>query len=156
MELQRQFFALPEEIKQRLRLNDANPVRGYFGKGGEDLDNVVGKDVDAAAEGKEITKSRKDNKEALDTNGVPWAKPNGGYVAKIFGLPSQFPIEEELAGMQEVMEEYASHMFRLCEMLLSMMAQVLGLPKDFFAKHINNPVATHRLIHYWPLKDLDK
>jgi isopenicillin N synthase-like dioxygenase/RNA:NAD 2'-phosphotransferase (TPT1/KptA family) len=156
MELQKQFFALPQESKDRLKLNDDCPVRGYFGKGGENLDKVLGDEVDAA-KGQEVSgKGRKDNKEALDTNGVPWAKPNGGYVANVFGMPSRLPPDDEVPRFQEILEEYSRHMFSLSQKLLSLMAQVLGLPKDFFAKHLDNPVATHRLLHYWPLTDVHK
>jgi len=154
MELQKKFFELPVEVKERLRLNEESPVRGYFGKGGEDLDQVLGKQVDAA-DGQKIAKqSRKDHKEALDTNAVAWSKPDGGYVANVFGLPSRLPTEEELPGFREVLEEYATKMFELSKRLLSLMAQVLGLDKDYFEPHLTNPVATHRLLHYWPLKDV--
>eukprot|EP00928_Gymnodinium_smaydae_P071834 TRINITY_DN55316_c0_g1_i1.p1 TRINITY_DN55316_c0_g1~~TRINITY_DN55316_c0_g1_i1.p1 ORF type:complete len:719 (+),score=166.69 TRINITY_DN55316_c0_g1_i1:84-2240(+) len=155
-EMHRRFFQLPEEVKDALRLNEASPVRGYFGRGGEDLDQVLAEKVDAA-EGSKIRKqARQDNKEALDTNGVPWSKPVGGYVSKIFGLPSRFPPEEVLADFGKVMDEYSAEMFRLSRLLLRLMARVLKLPEDFFEAHITNPVATHRLLHYWPIRDFKK
>lgn len=40
-ELHRRFFELPDAVKRRLELSDASPVRGYFGRGGEDLDQVM-------------------------------------------------------------------------------------------------------------------
>jgi isopenicillin N synthase-like dioxygenase/RNA:NAD 2'-phosphotransferase (TPT1/KptA family) len=155
MELQKRFFQLPPEVKARIALNDDCPVRGYFGKGGEDLDQVLEKKVDTA-DGKEVAhKSRKDNKEALDTNGVPWSKPHGGFVAEIFGMPSRIPEKEELPGFKETLEEYASEMFRISKKILTLMARVLGKPPDFFDEHLTNPVATHRLLHYWPIKNFD-
>jgi isopenicillin N synthase-like dioxygenase/RNA:NAD 2'-phosphotransferase (TPT1/KptA family) len=150
---QMDFFALPEEVKRRLELDKASPVRGYFGKGGEDLDQVLEKQVDEA-NGKKIEKQgRKDKKEALDLNGVPWSKPQGGYVARIFGQPSRLPEETVIHGFKEVAEEYSAAMFRLAQRILQLMAVLLDLPRDFFEQHLTNPVATHRLLHYWPMTD---
>jgi len=149
MDLQEKFFKLPREVKDRLKLSEASPVRGYFGRGGEDLDQVGSyKDGEAVA-------SRKDQKEALDCNGVPWSKPVGGYVAGIFGQPSQMPAEELLPGFKKVLDEYAAEMFKLSRRILEMMALVLGKPRDFFEQYLSQPVATHRLLHYWPLKDFE-
>ncbi|CAJ1456706.1 unnamed protein product, partial [Effrenium voratum] len=155
MEMQKRFFALSQQKKDSLKLGESSLVRGYFGKGGEDLDQVLEKQVDEA-NGKDLMKSRQDNKEALDMNGVPWAKPTGGFVAEIFGQPSQLPSEEEIPGFRAVVEEYASEMFKLGKRLLGLMAQVLELPKDYFDQYLTQPVATHRMLHYWPLKDFEK
>merc|ERR1712070_925883 len=152
-EFHRRFFSLPMESKECLRLNDDCPVRGYFGKGGEDLDNVLGKQVDAAGKEKIAQQTRKDHKEALDMNGVPWSKPCGGKVAEQFGMPSRFP--EDLDGFQEVADEYSAEMFNMSKRLLSFMAQVLGQDADLFEPHLTNPVATHRLLHYWPTQDFN-
>lgn len=152
-EFHRRFFALPQETKERLRLNEESPVRGYFGKGGEDLDNVLAKQVDAAGKEKIAHQTRKDHKEALDMNGVPWAKPDGGIVAEHFGMPSRLPEKDEFEGFQEIIEEYNAEMFRMSRRLLSFMAQVLGQDADLFEAHLTNPVATHRLLHYWPTED---
>jgi len=154
-EFHRRFFALPNETKERLRLNEESPVRGYFGKGGEDLDNVLGKQVDAAGKEKIAHQTRKDHKEALDMNGVPWAKPAGGVVAEQFGMPSRLPEEEELEGFKEIIEEYNAEMMKMSRRLLSFMAQVLGQDADLFEAHLTNPVATHRLLHYWPTEDFN-
>mmetsp|Transcript_30818 Transcript_30818/g.57783 ORF Transcript_30818/g.57783 Transcript_30818/m.57783 type:complete len:429 (+) Transcript_30818:74-1360(+) len=153
MELQQQFFALPARVKDRLKLSDESPVRGFFGHGGEDLDQVLEKQVDQANGKDSISKSRKDCKEALDCNGVPWSRPVGGFIAEIFGQPSQLPTEEELPGLRGVLEEYARHMLRLAKRLLELMALVLNKPRDFFEQYLTQPVATHRLLHYWPIKD---
>mmetsp|Transcript_63589 Transcript_63589/g.103028 ORF Transcript_63589/g.103028 Transcript_63589/m.103028 type:complete len:712 (+) Transcript_63589:187-2322(+) len=149
----KRFFQLPDEVKERLKLNEDSPVRGWFGRGGEDLDNVLQDKVDKAGGQKVAQQSRKDCKEALDTNGVPWSKPNGHYVASIFGKPSRLPEEEELAGFKGVLEEYAAEMFKVAKRLLSLMAIVLGKDRDFFEQYLTNPVATLRMLHYWPLKD---
>ncbi|CAE7940114.1 hxnY [Symbiodinium sp. KB8] len=155
LDLQKKFFELPQSVKERLKLCDESPVRGYFGLGGEDLDQVLEKQVDEANGKDTIRKARKDLKEALDCNGVPFARPVGGYIAEIFAQPSQLPTEEELAGFREVLDEYASEMFRLSKRLLELMALALEKPRDFFEQHLTQPVATHRLLHYWPLKDYE-
>lgn len=155
MDLQKRFFALPDAVKARLSLQEHRPVRGYFGKGGEDLDQVLAEKVDSAA-GEKIRRPRKDNKEALDTNGVPWSRPQGGYVAEIFGQASNLPTEEELPGFREVLEAYSDEMFRLSKRILSFMARVLGKQPSFFERYLTNPVATHRLLHYWPIQDFSR
>mmetsp|Transcript_43333 Transcript_43333/g.123550 ORF Transcript_43333/g.123550 Transcript_43333/m.123550 type:complete len:727 (-) Transcript_43333:53-2233(-) len=154
-QMQRRFFALPSERKARLALDAASPVRGHFGRGGEDLDQVLTQQVDGAGGRKIAQQARSDNKEALDTNGVPWSRPRGGYVAEIFGMPSRLPAEEELPGFEEVLDEYAREMFRLGRRLLALMARVLGHPADFFEAVLTAPVATHRLLHYWPIQDFN-
>mmetsp|Transcript_55768 Transcript_55768/g.146112 ORF Transcript_55768/g.146112 Transcript_55768/m.146112 type:complete len:731 (-) Transcript_55768:272-2464(-) len=155
MRLQKRFFELPQEVKDRIKLNDDCPVRGYFGRGGEDLDNVLLEQVDSAKGEKIALQTRKDNKEALDTNGVPWSKPKGGFVSEIFGMPSRLPEEEELPGFRTTLEEYSKAMFDLSKRLLQLMALVLGKPREFFEQYLTAPVATHRLLHYWPIKDFN-
>jgi len=156
-EFHRRFFALPTETKECLRLDDNSPVRGYFGKGGEDLDRVLGKDVDAAGKTKIAQQTRKDHKEAFDLNGVPWSKPNGGHVAKMFGMPSKFP-KSKIDGFEdfeEVVEEYNFEMFKLSKRILSLMGVVLADDGDLFEPHLTNPVATQRLLHYWPTENFN-
>merc|ERR550525_2162000 len=104
MELQKQFFALPHEVKARIALNKSSPVRGYFGKGGEDLDQVLKDQVDAAGGSKIKQQTRTDHKEALDCNGASWSRPTGGYVAKVFGLPTRLPPEDDIPGLRETLE----------------------------------------------------
>mmetsp|Transcript_36734 Transcript_36734/g.105816 ORF Transcript_36734/g.105816 Transcript_36734/m.105816 type:complete len:687 (+) Transcript_36734:71-2131(+) len=152
MELQKRFFQLPDAVKQRLALNEACPVRGYFGRGGEDLDQVLDQKLDDAPR----LRARTDNKEALDTNGVPWSRPRGGFVAEIFGKASRLPEEAELEGFRETIEEYSAEMFALARRLLSLFARVLDQPPDLFERHLTAPVATHRLLHYWPIDDFSK
>jgi len=153
-EFHRRFFNLSTDTKEGLRLNEESPVRGYFGKGGEDLDNVLGKQVEAAGKEKIAHQTRKDHKEALDLNGVPWSTPDGGQVAKEFGMPSRLPADE-LKGFKEVVEEYNAEMIKMSKRLLSLMAQVLGQDADLFDAHLTNPVATQRLLHYWPTENFN-
>merc|ERR1712139_397956 len=148
LELQKKFFQLPEHKKKALCTNAACPVRGHFGKGGEDLDGLDLSKAHATATRQKVT----DNKEGLDTNGVPWSKPGESYIAQIFGQPSQMPSDEEVPGFQATHEEYASAMFQLAKKLLRIMALALEKPEDFFETHLTRPVTTHRLLHYWPLR----
>ncbi|OLP97221.1 Gibberellin 2-beta-dioxygenase 4 [Symbiodinium microadriaticum] len=104
-DLQKKFFELPQSVKERLKLCDeSSPVRGYFGLGGEDLDQVLEKQVDEANGKDTIRKARKDLKEAV-------------YFTFIGRFMLKHLCKEELAGFREV--------------------------------------ATHRLLHYWPLKDYE-
>eukprot|EP00746_Dinoflagellata_sp_MGD_P111846 gnl/MRDRNA2_/MRDRNA2_48654_c0_seq1.p1 gnl/MRDRNA2_/MRDRNA2_48654_c0~~gnl/MRDRNA2_/MRDRNA2_48654_c0_seq1.p1 ORF type:complete len:665 (-),score=138.07 gnl/MRDRNA2_/MRDRNA2_48654_c0_seq1:173-2167(-) len=152
LELQKTFFQLPEAQKKALTTSAASPVRGHFGKGGEDLDGLdLTKDTT-----KSPSKKLTDNKEGLDMNGVPWSYPGSSYIAKIFGQASQMPSDEELPGFRTTQEEYADAMFQLARKLLRFMALVLEQPEDFFEAHLTKPVATHRLLHYWPLRDFQK
>merc|ERR1712070_223402 len=109
---------------------------------------------DAAGKEKIAQQTRKDYKEALDMNGVPWSQPAGGFVAEQFGMPSRFP-EDKLEGFEEVVEEYNAEMIKMSKRLLSYMAQVLGQDADLFEPHLTNPVATHRLLHYWPTENFN-
>lgn len=152
LELQKKFFQLPEAQKKALTTSAASPVRGHFGKGGEDLDGLDLSKDKINSPIKKLT----DNKEGLDMNGVPWSQPGSSCVAKIFGQPSQMPSEEEVPGFRTTHEEYAAAMFQLARKLLRFMALVLEQPEDFFEAHLTKPVATHRLLHYWPLKNFQK
>jgi len=152
VELQKAFFQLSEAKKMTLRTNAACPVRGHFGKGGEDLDGLDLTKNDVSAPPAKVT----DNKEGLDMNGAPWSEPGETYIAHIFGQPSQVPTENDVPGFQEVHEAYATAMFQLAKKLLRIMAVVLEKPADFFEAHLTRPVATQRLLHYWPLKDFEK
>lgn len=88
-------------------------------------------------------------------NGVPWSTPNGGYVAKIFSFPSRLPDEWDIPGFRETVEEYARQMFSLARRILSLMALVLGKPANFFERYMTAPIATHRMLHYWPTRDFE-
>lgn len=47
-------------------------------------------------------------------------------------------------------------MFNLASKILRIMSKVLDLPSDFFEPFLTAPVATLRLIHYWPIHDFSK
>jgi isopenicillin N synthase-like dioxygenase len=154
------FFNLPADRKLAIKTNDDSPVRGYFGRGAENLDGVVFGDAEDRVEKsktlngmpaspKKRAAKKTDNKEGLDMNGVPWAKPGESNVARVFGKPSQWP--EDLPEMRETVERMSAELFKLAKKLLRLMALALGRGSDFFEALLSNPVATHRILHYWPL-----
>jgi len=152
LEMQKRFFNLPAEKKLAIHVNAEHPVRGYFGKGSEDLDGLNAEKADSG----DLKKTVTDNKEGLDMNGVPWSHPGDSYIARVFGQSSHLPADEDLPGLEASLDEYHSEMFTLSKKLLRLMAMVLGQNEHFFEKHLTRPVATSRLLHYWPLKDFAK
>jgi len=145
------FFDLAAEKKKPLSVGTPSPVRGYFGKGGENLDKV--KLLTGQAGKKSVT----DNKEGVDLNGAPWAvAPDKSFIASIFHQDCGYPSEEDVPGFRETLDEYRRHMMRFGSHLLRHMAKILNRPPDFFEAHIDNVIATQRLLHYWPLKDFSK
>jgi len=94
-----------------------------------------------------------DNKEGFELNGVPWSKPGSGFVGHIFSQHSDLPSEELVPGLRDAVKAYQEAMFDLSKRLLRLMAVVLNLQEDFFEPHVENPIATLRLLHYWPLEN---
>lgn len=156
LELQKKFFALPQEIKKACCTNAESPVRGYFGKGGENLDAVLeGESKSRAAASASPSKAAAkavDNKEGLDLNGAPWSTGGDHWLSHLFGKPSRLPTEEELPGLRETSAKLSEQLMRLGKELLELMAIALGRDKDFFNRCMTQPVATHRLLHYWPIE----
>eukprot|EP00929_Paragymnodinium_shiwhaense_P120953 TRINITY_DN93039_c0_g1_i1.p1 TRINITY_DN93039_c0_g1~~TRINITY_DN93039_c0_g1_i1.p1 ORF type:complete len:735 (-),score=167.84 TRINITY_DN93039_c0_g1_i1:151-2289(-) len=148
---QKAFFELPESKKATLRVGPESPVRGYFGKGEENCDNLLLLKGDA-----EKKKTVTDNKEGLDFMGVPESKhPDDSFIGWMFGHPDRLLPEEDMPGFAETLKEYRAAVFGLAKRILGYMALIVGKPKDFFEEHVTNPIATQRLLHYWPLKDFD-
>jgi isopenicillin N synthase-like dioxygenase/RNA:NAD 2'-phosphotransferase (TPT1/KptA family) len=165
LDIQKKFFALPRSVKKAVGTTDDSPVRGYFGRGAENLDGVLFGDAGDRVQQKkrseqnELVKSEgklTDNKEGFDVNGVPWSNPEGGEVARVFGLSPSFP-DAELPDMRETAEALSAELFKMCGKLMRLMALALDLKPDFFEAYLTNPVATHRMLHYWPLvSDFDR
>jgi len=147
---QKAFFDLPAEAKAKLGVGPESPVRGYFGKGEENCDNLLLLKGDGKPK-----KTVRDNKEGLDFKGVPSAKhPTDSFIGWMFDVADRLPAEE-LPGFKETLDEYRREVFALAKRLLRYMALVVNQPEDFFEEHLTNPIATQRLLHYWPLKDFD-
>lgn len=150
-EMHRRFFSLSADQKAKLCTTSESPVRGWYGKGGEDLEGLLGDGVTSDPTNIQKKNKPRDNKEGFDMNGVPWSNPRESPMGKIFGLQAPMP-DELLPGFADTMAEYSNAMFDLATRLLRLLAVLLGKP-NFFDKHLTNPVATHRLLHYWPLTD---
>lgn len=90
----------------------------------------------------------------MDFKGVPSAQHDKDtFIGWMFDVDDRLPPEEELPHFKETLDEYRAEVFKLSKRLLRLMALVLGKPADFFEDYLQNPLATMRLLHYWPLKD---
>eukprot|EP00927_Polykrikos_kofoidii_P061604 TRINITY_DN56437_c0_g1_i1.p1 TRINITY_DN56437_c0_g1~~TRINITY_DN56437_c0_g1_i1.p1 ORF type:complete len:657 (+),score=115.67 TRINITY_DN56437_c0_g1_i1:56-1972(+) len=150
---QKALFDLPVDKKKLLATTIRSPVRGYFSKGGENLDSVLAENVDVGVPKQTVS----DSKEGFDCNGVSWSQPPGGtFIQDMFNCNAGDPSDEDVPGFSQTMLEYQMAIFQLCRRLLRLMALVMDLPGDFFEPHLTHPTATHRLLHYWPIKDFSK
>jgi len=152
MRMVRAFFSLPPQKKDNLRVDGRSPVRGFYYKGGENLDKVVA-DNSAAQETRRVT----DNKEGLDLNGVPWVdQPHESYLGRVFGAVHGIPGDDLISGFANTVQEYQQALFKLAMKILRLFALVLEKDPDFFVQYMSTPVCTHRMLHYWPLRDFNK
>jgi len=156
LEIQKKFFNLPAATKDAIKSDDLSPVRGYFGRGAENLENVAFGEAEERIQQKntqqELVAGAKatDNKEGLDMNGVPWSKLGNSRVCRVFAMPSRLP-DDDLPEMRSIVEATSQELFKLAKRLLRLMAMALELQPDFFEAHLTNCCATHRALHYWPL-----
>mmetsp|Transcript_24085 Transcript_24085/g.56017 ORF Transcript_24085/g.56017 Transcript_24085/m.56017 type:complete len:490 (+) Transcript_24085:116-1585(+) len=152
MRMLKTFFSLPTEKKEALRADASSPVRGFYHKGGENLDKVVA-DKSIVQESRKVT----DNKEGLDLNGVPWVKqPGDGYISRIFGTVQGVPGDDIISGFADTIAEYQQAVFKLAMRILRLFALLLGKEGNFFEQHMTAPVCTHRMLHYWQVRDFQK
>lgn len=120
------FFDLPAADKVALTISRSMNNRGYAGIDDESLD------PDAPA----------DLKEAFNVGREPEGEE---MLDPLDG--NQWPA---LPGFREAMLDYYAMMRRLGEQLHRAFAIDLGLAEDFFAPHIDRPLATLRLLRYPP------
>mmetsp|Transcript_26761 Transcript_26761/g.49155 ORF Transcript_26761/g.49155 Transcript_26761/m.49155 type:complete len:418 (+) Transcript_26761:75-1328(+) len=159
LQMVKAFFSLPQHQKESLRVDASCPVRGFYAKGGENLDKVMAPAAEnvvrtPAVERADTPKKVTDNKEGLDLNGVPWIQqPGDGYLARIFGTNRGVPTDDVLSGFAETVAEYQQAVFQLAKRLLRLFALILDKPADYFEQFMTTPVCTHRMLHYWPLQD---
>lgn len=131
VDVQKVFFALHFAEKQNIQMCVGFPVRGWYGKGGENLDGV---DAQTATIGDraEHKVSVVDSKEGLDTNGVSWSQPGSDtFIAHVFGLHSRLPPEDVCPGLAATLEEYSLAMFELSRKLLRLFALIADKHEDF-------------------------
>jgi isopenicillin N synthase-like dioxygenase len=125
------FFALPLAAKQQVSIVNALSNYGYVALGGENLDPDRPGDL----------------KEAFNVGRDLEPDDPDILAGKPFHAVNPWP---ELAGFRPVVLSYFAAMQRLCEQLHRAFALDLGLPENFFAPHIDAPLATLRLLHYPP------
>ncbi len=132
-ELAREFFALPEDVKQRYAVTVGG--RGWLPPGVE---------ANGYAEG---TETPPDLKESYSSG----ADTKTG-VAEIDGFwfqPNVWP--HEVPGLGEVATEYMRRMRALSDHLLEIFAAALGLAQSHFTRHTAHPTYTFNINWYPPM-----
>ncbi len=126
------FFALPDAAKNAVTIRNSRHNRGYVKLEDEKLDP-----------------SRKgDLKEGFNAGRELAADDPDLLAGKPFCGPNQWPAEP--AGFRAALLGYFDAMLALCQDLHCAFARDLGLAEDHFAKLIDRPLATLRLLHYPP------
>ncbi|AKS33337.1 isopenicillin N synthase family dioxygenase [Mycolicibacterium goodii] len=126
----REFFALPDAVKQRYSV----PVggRGWIGPGAE---------ANGYAEG---TETPPDLKESFSL-GADTATGDP-EVDRIWYAPNVWP--DEAPALQPLVAEYTAAMRKLSDDLLTLFAHALGLPANPFAALADRPTWTMNINHY--------
>ncbi|HLJ19954.1 MAG TPA: 2-oxoglutarate and iron-dependent oxygenase domain-containing protein [Stellaceae bacterium] len=128
--LSRRFFALPEEIKQRVRINAIH--RGFLAVGGARMYETARVDLkESFIWGPEL---------GLDDPDVAAGKPLMG--------PNQWPAE--LPELAPGLGDYLGAVMGCARSLLRGFAVSLGLDADFFRERFAKPLARCSLIYYPP------
>jgi isopenicillin N synthase-like dioxygenase len=142
------FFKRKQGEKEKFRMQEGT-VRGYFGQGDENLEQV-GDDASEAQKAalrnasgivdQDAPVSKpSDTKEGLDLNGAdasgdsPWSTPCA--------------VPEE---MEAVQAEYAKALRGLAERIMRLVALAFDEPEDKYTKHMDKCLATLRSLHYPP------
>jgi len=139
--LMRSFFTLPAQQKHKLKSSHG---RGYFSFGEENLSTVY-PEHNVNFEDKELG----DYKEGIDFGPeIDLADPHYG---EIFHMPNQWPHDELVWARwkKDVLEHFALAS-QLGRVLNRVFAVSLGLPENWFADRIGEPMPTLRLLHYPP------
>uniref|UniRef100_UPI003FA61544 2-oxoglutarate-dependent ethylene/succinate-forming enzyme n=1 Tax=unidentified TaxID=32644 RepID=UPI003FA61544 len=135
--LSREFFALPEEEKMKIRMaRGGRAWRGYFPVGGE------------------LTSGKPDWKEGLYFGTeLPPDHPRVRAGTPLHGR-NLFP--EEVPEFRETVLEYMDAMTQLGHRLMRGIALSLGLPADYFReRYTADPTVLFRIFHYPPPPDAD-
>ncbi len=132
-DLAQRFFALPEAAKMAIHVAKSPNHRGYFPVFEENTDPDLTADL---KEGFDMMRHL-----GPDHPGVRAGTPLHG--------PNQYP-GPDLPEFQGIVERYFQTMRGVAGTLLQAFALALGLPEDWFADKIDEPVAILRLLHYPP------
>ena len=123
------FFALPEDTKRKVLFSSATGNRGFIPMKGEALDPTKPADL----------------KEAFNI-GLDLAPDDPEIVAGArFRALNLWP---SLPGFRATMLDYFNAAWRTGLLLHEAFADDLGLERTFFARHLDRPLATLRLLHY--------
>ncbi|KIK60337.1 hypothetical protein GYMLUDRAFT_43637 [Collybiopsis luxurians FD-317 M1] len=106
-------FALPQDLKDSLRMANSPHFLGYSRLGAE------------------LTKGAVDYREQFDfgTPCVSCFKPGDPDYWNIYG-PSQYPSEDQLPGFKRLHETYLTQLHSLSSNFLQLVSEALGLPSD--------------------------
>jgi isopenicillin N synthase-like dioxygenase len=129
----REFFALPDEVKQRYAVSVAG--HGWLPPGVE---------ANAYAEGTETPPDLKESYSlgAETTTGDP-------EVDRVWFAPNVWP--DEVPSLQRLVGQYTAAMRRLADDLLALFAYALKLPDNPFAALADRPTWTMNINHYPPV-----
>ena len=134
----RQFFALPLDQKLSIHMKQSPSTAGYEPIGGQWLDS---QDANAEVAPPDVKESYYLGAELPASHPFVQARSRG------FGF-NQWP--SGLPGFREQMLRYQSAVHELGDALLSLIAQSLEQPDDFFAPFFDTPSETLRLLRYPP------
>jgi isopenicillin N synthase-like dioxygenase len=127
----RAFFALPQEVKNRLSVVNSASYRGYVNLGEEKLDAALPADI------KECFNAGPDL--AADHPDVLAGKP--------YHAVNQWP---ELPGFRTTLMTFEAAALELVVLLQRAIAVDLGLDEHFFDRYFEDSVSLLRLLHYPP------
>lgn len=134
----RAFFALPIAARRRIGLEHSTQFRGYMGVLAEGTDpSHVGNILEAFQCHEELAPDHPDVVAGLPLRG-----------------PNQWP--DGLPGFRDVTLAYFEETRRLGFRLLELLAEGLGQPSDFFARHYERPLGQLRLLRYPPQERIDE
>lgn len=125
------FHDLPIEEKMALKINEFH--RGYMPMSSS---TIVTSSV------AKVTKPNQ-SESLMIMHEVPEDAP---YAGEPLQGPNQFPAQ--LPEVEAAAKTYMTEMTKLGERLAEALAEALGLPRDWFAEHFQNPTLFLRLLHY--------
>ena len=132
----KQFFALPQDQKEKIDIGASPNHRGYGSIGEEKLEDGV------------VSDWKETFDMALD---LPLDHEMVGKYPKMYG-PNRYPDDNTFV---DTLDEYYQAAFSASQALLMAMAKALQLESDFFTRSFNTHVTVLRLIHYPPRPSVD-
>lgn len=142
----REFFALPDAVKNQIAIGKSEFHRGYVGFATETLEGALAGEDDSVGEA-----LAGDMKETLDT-GIECGPDHAEFIAgtPLHG-PNQWP---ELPGFREAVEAYRSASIEAARRMQRALAMALDLDSEFFVGQPGETMYHLRMIHYPPMDRL--